>query len=201
MVPSLNERINVRAVQGWFTPVALNSRRSIHNVALIGFMGSGKTSVGRAVAELLEFKFVDTDELIEARACKRVAEIFEQEGEAEFRKLESEVVTELASATGLMISTGGGLPTKQSNLDSLKTHALVVCLWASPEKLFERVRSQTHRPLLNVPDPLDRIQELLKERTPFYKQADVLIATERRPLREVAQQVATQFQTARKTFS
>lgn len=164
-------------------------------------MGSGKTSVGRAVAELLRFKFVDTDELVEARARRRVAEIFEQKGEAAFRKLESEVVADLTSATGLMIATGGGLPTHQPNLDSLKSHALVICLWASPEKIFERVKNQSHRPLLNVPDPLSRIRELLDARTPFYKQADVLIATEGRPLREVAQQVATQFQMARKSLS
>jgi shikimate kinase len=179
----------------------VHSSRVIHNVALIGFMGSGKTSVGRTLAELLRFKFVDTDELIEARARKRISEIFEQDGEAAFRRLETEVVEELAGSRGLMISTGGGLPASQANLDSLKRHALVVCLWASPEKVYERVKSQTHRPLLNVPDPLARIRELLEERSPFYKQADVLVGTEGRPVREVAQQVATQFHMARRTRS
>jgi shikimate kinase len=161
-------------------------------------MGSGKTSVGRALAELLSFHFVDTDELIEARAHKRITRIFEEDGEPAFRTLEAEVVHELAQERDQMISTGGGLPTTQSNLDSLKSHALVVCLWASADKIFERVRSQTHRPLLNTPDPLARIRELLKERTPYYKQADVLVTTEGRPIREVAQQVATQFHMARK---
>ena len=161
-------------------------------------MGSGKTTVGRTLAELLHFRFVDTDELIEAQARKRVTEIFEQDGEAAFRQLESQVVTDLEKSRRLTISTGGGLPTHQANLDSLKTHALVACLWTTAERIFERVKNQSHRPLLDVPDPLGRIRELLEERTPFYKQADVLIATEGRPVREVAQQVATQFQMARK---
>lgn len=188
----------MRQPRRWGISSPVKSSRSIRNVALIGFMGSGKTSVGRAVADLLGFRFVDTDELIEARTHKRITEIFEKEGEPAFRKLEGEVVTELADSRGLVISTGGGLPTNPVNLDNLKSHAMVVCLWASPEKLFERVRSQSHRPLLNVPDPLARIRELLRERTPCYKRADVLVTTEGRPVREVAQLVASQFNTARK---
>jgi shikimate kinase len=179
----------------------VQSSRAIRNIALIGFMGSGKTSVGRALAELLGFKFADTDELIEGRARKRITDIFEQDGEPAFRELERTIVTELAGSHNLVISTGGGLPIQQSNLDSLKTHALVVCLWATPDKIFERVRSQSHRPLLNVPDPLGRIRELLEARTPFYKQADVLVTTEGRPVREVAQQVANQFHLARAAAS
>jgi shikimate kinase len=176
----------------------VHAHRAIRNVALIGFMGTGKTSVGRALAELLGFRFVDTDELIEAQARKRIVDIFAQDGEAAFRQLEETVVADLTGSEGLMIATGGGLPTRQSNLDALKTHALIVCLWASPEKILDRVGTQSHRPLLNVPDPLARIRELLEERTPFYKQADVMITTEGRPIREVAQQVANQFHMARK---
>ena len=164
-------------------------------------MGSGKTTVGRALAELLSFQFVDTDEVIENRAHKRIADIFEQDGEPAFRDLEAQVVTELAGGHDQMISTGGGLPTVQSNLDSLKSHALVVCLWASAEQIFERVKNQSHRPLLNTPDPMAQIRELLERRTPYYKQADVLVGTEGRPVREVAQQVATQFHIARKASS
>ena len=82
------------------------------------------------------------------------------------------------------------------NLASLKTHALVVCLWASPEKIWERVRNQTHRPLLNAPNPKEKIRELLAARAPFYRQADVLLNTELRTVREVAQQVIHQFRLA-----
>jgi shikimate kinase len=177
----------------------VSSSRAIQNIALIGFMGSGKTSVGRALADLLGFRFVDTDELIESRAGKCITDIFKQDGEPAFRELEGRIVSELARLQGVVISTGGGLPTNPANLESLKTHALVVCLWAAPEKIFERVRHQSHRPLLNVPDPLARIRELLEVRTPFYKQADVLVTTEGRPIREVAQQVASQFHIARRS--
>jgi shikimate kinase len=196
-----NARFGVRRRGECVTSSAVSNRRSIHNVALVGFMGTGKTTVGRALAELLEFKFVDTDELIEARTHKRISDIFEQDGEPAFRELEAQVVEELARGRGQMISTGGGLPTTQSNLDSLKSHALVVCLWASAEKVFERVKHQSHRPLLNTPDPLKSIRELLEQRTPYYKQADVLVGTEGRPVREVAQQVATQFHMARNARS
>lgn len=181
--------------------MVVTSSRSIRNIALIGFMGSGKTSVGRALADLLRFRFVDTDELIESRAGKRITDIFDRDGEAAFRKLEAQVVAELADADGLVIATGGGLPTQVANVESLKCHALVVCLWISPEKIYERVKNQTHRPLLNVPDPLGRIRELLEARTPCYKQADVLVSAEGRPVREVAQHVMTQFYMARRSRS
>lgn len=164
-------------------------------------MGAGKSSVGRAVAESLRFRFVDTDELIEAKAGKTISEIFAQDGEPAFRELESEIVRSLTAYRATLISTGGGLPVNPAHLESLKTHALVVCLWATPEKILERVQSQTHRPLLQGPDPMARIKELLEQRTPFYRQADVLIATDGRPIREVAQQVVTQFRLARESHS
>src|SRR2546426_203506 len=123
--------------------------RKIQNLALIGFMGTGKSSVGRLVAEQLHFTFLDTDDLIESRTGKSINDIFAQQGEATFRELECQVVAELASHTKTVIATGGGLPVNPANLDSLKDHALVVCLWASPEKIWECVRGQDHRPLLN----------------------------------------------------
>jgi shikimate kinase len=89
------------------------------------------------------------------------------------------------------------LAANAENLASLKTHALVVCLWASPEVIFERVRTQSHRPLLHAPDPLAKIRELIGKREMFYKQADVLVNTERRSVKEVAQHVLHQFHLAR----
>lgn len=159
-------------------------------------MGTGKSSVGRLVAEMLHFMFLDTDELIESSTGKTIAEIFAQTGEAAFRQLEAKVVTELAARTRTVISTGGGLPVNPANLNSLKTHALVVCLWASPERIFERVRNQDHRPLLHDSDPLGKIRTLLAAREPFYRQADVLVNTELRSAREVALQVMHQFRSA-----
>ena len=159
-------------------------------------MGTGKTSIGRLVAEQLHYDFVDTDELIESSTGITIPEIFAQQGEAAFRQLEARLVEELAARTRTVISTGGGLPVNPANLASLKTHALVVCLWASPEKIFERVRAQTHRPLLHDPDPMAKIRSLLAAREPAYRQADVLINTELRSAREVAQQVLHQFRSA-----
>lgn len=167
--------------------------RQIQNIALIGFMGTGKSSVGQLVAAQLHFTFLDTDHVIEARAGKSISDIFTQQGEPAFRELEKRIVAELVTRKRTIISTGGGLPANPDNLASLKSHSLVVCLWASPEKIWERVRTQTHRPLLNEPDPLTKIRKLLEERGPYYRQADVLLNTELRSLKDVAQQVIHQF--------
>ena len=174
----------------------MSTQRQIQNIALIGFMGTGKSSVGQLVAAQLHFTFLDTDQLIEARIGKTISEIFAQEGEPVFRELEKKVVGELVSRKKTVISTGGGLPTNPDNLASLKSHSLVVCLWASPEKIWERVRNQTHRPLLQEPDPLAKIRALLEARDAFYRQADVLLNTELRALKDVAQQVIHQYQMA-----
>jgi shikimate kinase len=170
--------------------------RHIQNIALIGFMGTGKSTVGRLAAEQLKFDFLDTDTLIEQRSGRKITEIFAQSGEAAFRQLEAQLVAELATHTRTIISTGGGLPTNPANLVSLKSHSLVICLWASPESIYERVRDQSHRPLLHDPDPLGKIRSLLATRENFYKQADVLINSDLRSAREVAQQVINQFRLA-----
>jgi shikimate kinase len=171
----------------------VHSDRHLVNIALIGFMGAGKSSVGHLVAEQLHFNYLDTDELIQSRAGRTISEIFKTDGEPAFRKMESELVKELATRTKTVIATGGGLPVNPENLAGLKTCALVVCLWASPETIWERVRHQAHRPLLHDPDPKKKIRDLLAAREAFYKQADVLVNTELRSVREVAQQVVHQF--------
>jgi shikimate kinase len=172
----------------------MSSTRHLSNIALTGFMGTGKSTVGRLIAEQLRFHYVDTDELIEIRAGKSVSSIFAIEGEAAFRQHEKEIVAELLSRQQTVIATGGGLGANPENLSSLKQHALVVCLWASPEKIWERVKNQTHRPLLQDADPLGKIRNLLAVREAGYKQADVLLNTEVRSLKEVANQVMLQFQ-------
>ncbi len=174
----------------------MQNGRHLVNLALIGFMGTGKTSVGRLVADQLHFDYLDTDDLIQSSVGRSIADIFKTDGEAAFRALEKKVVAELANRTKTVISTGGGLPANTENLASLKTHALTVCLWASPEKIWERVRNQSHRPLLHDADPQKKIRELLALREPFYKQADVLMNTEIRTVREMAQQVTHQFRLA-----
>ena len=175
----------------------MTGQRALHNLALIGFMGTGKSSVGRLLAAQLQFEFVDTDQLIEERTGRTVTQIFTEEGEQVFRDLERQLVAEMAGWRRKVIATGGGLAANETNLASLKRHALVVCLWATPEAIWDRVRSQTHRPLLQEPDPAGKIRALLEERTPIYRQADVLVNTAQRSIKEVAQQVLLQFQSAR----
>jgi shikimate kinase len=176
--------------------MVMHNGRHIVNLALVGFMGTGKTSAGRLVADQLHFDFLDTDEMIQTRTGRTISDIFAQDGEPAFRALERQVVAELAARTRTVISTGGGLPTNLENLAALKQHALVLCLWASSEKIWERVRNQSHRPLLHDPDPQAKIRHLLEIREPFYRQADVLINTELRSAREVAQQIVLQYRLA-----
>jgi shikimate kinase len=139
-------------------------------VVLTGFMGTGKTTVGRLLAEALGFEFVDTDVLIEGRHGP-IATIFAEQGEEAFRAIERTVAAELASRSGLVIATGGRMMLDPDNAAALGPDAQVFCLVASPEVIFERVtadRSRIERPLLSGPDPRRRIDELLAERLPHY---------------------------------
>lgn len=156
-------------------------------------MGTGKTTIGRLLALQLGYDFLDTDHWIESAAGKSIPEIFNQAGEAQFRDLEKKLVFELSKRQRTVIATGGGLPCHGDNLEQIRQHAYVVCLWASPETIYERVRHNTHRPLLQHPDPLGRIRELLAHRESYYRQADLLVSSEGRPSREVAQHILHEF--------
>ena len=171
----------------------MTAARQIRNIALIGFMGTGKTSVGHLVAGRLGFTFLDTDHLIERRAGMTISDIFTQHGEARFREIEREVVDGLAERERCVIATGGGVGANPVLLASLKRHALVACLWASPERIWQRVCRQLHRPLLHVPDPQQRIRELLALRRPFYRQADVLLNADTREVPQTAAQLIKEF--------
>ncbi len=170
--------------------------RQVHNIALVGFMGTGKSSVGQVLARILRFRLVDTDDLIERHAHRPISAIFAQEGETRFREYERAVVEDLIRYRRTVIATGGGLITNPANMESLKSHSLVVCLWASAEVIWKRVRYQAHRPLLNTPDPMATIRKLLADRGPFYREADVLIGTDVRSVKSVALHVAHQFRLA-----
>ncbi len=161
-------------------------------------MGTGKSSVGRMVAAQLHFDFVDTDQLIESRTGKRISDIFAQSGEKGFREIEQQAMADLGKMRQTVMATGGGLGAIPENLASLKEHALIVCLWATPEVIWQRVRGQTHRPLLQCPDPMQKITDLLAVRGPIYRQADILIGTGMRSIKEVAFQVRHSFEEARR---
>ena len=139
------------------------------NVVLTGFMATGKSSVGRALADRIGYKWVDTDALIESRHGA-IADIFEKRGEAAFRMLEREIAGELGTLTGRVISTGGGMLLDPDNERSLCDSARVFCLQASPEEILRRVEAQDdqERPLLAAGDPLRRIGEVLAARADVY---------------------------------
>jgi len=160
------------------------------NIALIGFMGTGKTAVGKALAEKLQRKFVELDSLIEQKAGKPITDIFQQEGEIAFRELEIEVAKEVSGGKSLVIACGGGVVLNKINIDRLRQHSRIVYLTASPAAILSRTDGRDERPLLNVPDQALRIQELLKFRNPFYERAaDIEIDTTRLDVESVVEQI------------
>ena len=145
------------------------------NIILVGFMASGKTVSSRELAKRLGRERVSTDELIEARERRSVAEIFAQSGEPYFRQVERDVVKECAARSGLVVDCGGGVAVNAENFNALKATGISFYLDASPEAVYRRTKGRTDRPLLNVPDPLAKIKELLAVRDPHYRQADHVI--------------------------
>jgi len=163
------------------------------NVVLLGFMGTGKSIVGRRLAVELQYRFVDTDSLIEERTGKKIPEIFSQEGEEHFRSLESEVVAEVAGWEGHVISTGGGVPLNPLNLDCLEKQGILVCLITRPEVILRRVKRRSgQRPLLQTPDPLRKIKALLSERNAAYNRARIRVDTSDIPIKKSVQRILKQ---------
>ena len=140
---------------------------SKRNIVLIGFMGTGKTVTGRALAERTGMELVDMDSIIEERAGKPISSIFGDDGEAAFRKMERELAHELSQREGLIISTGGGVVLNPDNLADFRKSGRVVCLSASPATIFQRLENDTTRPLLSG-DKKEQIGALLKKRQPLY---------------------------------
>ena len=161
------------------------------NIALIGFMGTGKTAVGKALAEKLSKEFVEMDALIEQKAGKPIPDIFQQDGEIAFRELEINLAKEIAQRKNLVIACGGGIVLNKINIDRLRKESIIVYLTASPEVILKRVSSdQEIRPLLNVPDPASEVPALLKFRKPFYERAaDIQIDTSKLNINSVAEQI------------
>lgn len=146
------------------------------NVCLVGMMGAGKTTVGRQLAKRLGWHFVDSDHEIEARTGVTIPTIFEIEGEGGFRRRESDVIRLLAQGEHQVLATGGGAVLDSDNRRHLREAGLVVYLRVLPLALFERTRHDRNRPLLQVADPLGKIEELFGLRDPLYLDvADIVI--------------------------
>jgi shikimate kinase len=161
------------------------------HVVLVGLMGSGKTTVGRALAERLQRPLLDTDELVEQRAGRTIREIFTSDGEEVFRKLEAEVLAEvLATIEPVVVATGGGVVVRAENRAALDAaDARVVWLCAEPSTLLDRVRHAGNRPLLDH-DPEATLQRMADERAPLYREvADLIVRVDGRSTYEVVEAV------------
>ncbi len=147
-----------------------------NNIYLVGMPGAGKTTVGRQLARRMQRTFVDADQEIEARTGVRIPLIFDIEGEQGFRDRESKVLAELGCQSELIVATGGGAVLRPENRLALKEGGIVVYLHATPRLLFERTRLDHNRPLLQVADPMKKIEELFAARDPLYREvADITI--------------------------
>ena len=165
-----------------------------NNIALVGFMGTGKTDVGRLLAEKLGRDFIELDELIEQRVGKTIPEIFQQDGEIAFRELEIEATREAAAKKNAVIACGGGVVLNQINVDRLREHGVIVYLTASPEAILQRTSSDTdERPLLVAEDKASKVEKLLNFRRPFYERAaDITVNTSELDVAGVAGQIISE---------
>lgn len=159
------------------------------NIILTGFMGTGKTAVGREIARILQMNLIDIDTEIAKSERMTINSIFEQFGETRFREIETEMIKKKSSMKNVVISTGGGAVLKQENMDMLRGNGVIVCLRAAPETIFSRTGSSENRPLLKVEDPLQKIHDLLNYREPFYRKADIMIDTKDKTPFQIAEEI------------
>jgi shikimate kinase len=164
----------------------------MNNIILVGYMGSGKTTVGKSLARLMNFKFVDTDEMIVERENRTINEIFATDGEETFRNIETSLIKELIDddTKNLVISTGGGMPLRSENRQLLKALGEVVYLKASSETIYDRIKGDTTRPLLQCDNPKSKISKMLIERGPIYAEcANVIVNVDELTQMEAAQEI------------
>lgn len=159
------------------------------NLYLVGFMGTGKTTIGRAVAYRLKYQLLDSDHEIERQEDRTVAEIFDEQGEDYFRDLERRFIDKGHAETNCVVACGGGLVVQPGMLDKLQKKGVVVCLHASLETILQRTSANRNRPLLHVDDPMDRLRNLYAEREPIYRRAGAVILTDHRPTSDIISHV------------
>ncbi len=159
------------------------------NIVLTGFMGTGKTAVGRELSRMLNMRLVDIDSEIELSQKKTINDIFKIHGEKYFRDLESELIKKYSGEKSLIISTGGGAVLRDKNMNALRKNGIIFCLSARAETILERTKMSDERPLLKVDDPLAKINELLDYRRPFYERAGIVIDTEGKSPIQIAEEI------------
>ena len=165
------------------------------NFFFIGLMGSGKTTIGRALARKLNRHFIDSDHEIEKRTGVSIPTIFEIEGEKGFREREAEVIADLVAYNGLILATGGGAVLNAENRRLLKDNGTVVYLRAPVEELFARTSRDRNRPLLQTSDPLGRLRELFTQRDPLYREtAHLVVDTNRQSVQQLVSDIESRLQ-------
>lgn len=189
---------NLKVPQNIIDDIYVELKRFVYpkdNIVLIGFMGSGKTTVGKELAKQLKMKFIDTDAYIEDKYQKSISDIFAQQGEEYFRQIETQTLEYFRdTVSGAIFSTGGGMPLRQENARLLKEIGQVYYLTAANQVIYERVKGDTKRPLLQGEDPYGKICHLMKQRNPLYEAvADVLIDTNANDLEEVVVKIKTDY--------
>jgi shikimate kinase len=163
------------------------------NIFLVGMMGAGKTTVGRLLANFLEKKFYDSDREIQKRTGVSIPLIFEIEGEAGFRKRETDMLSELVKTENIVLATGGGAVLSAENREMLKRSGTVIYLRATIDDLWRRTRHDKNRPLLQTQDPRTKLTELYAQRDPLYREtAHIIVESGKRSARHLAQLLAQQ---------
>ena len=161
------------------------------NIILIGFMGTGKSVVGKLLAKKLNRDFLESDDMIEAKENTTIKDIFEKKSEPYFRSIEKEAIKEAAKRENVVISAGGGAIIDEDNFNNLKNSGIIICLKASPETILNRTKDLKTRPLLNVPDPKKRIEDLLAKRESYYNKADYIVDTDNLSVDDVVLKIIT----------
>ncbi|HIO46311.1 TPA: shikimate kinase [Candidatus Poribacteria bacterium] len=171
--------------------------KAMSNIVLIGFMGTGKTTVGQQISKELWMPMVDTDTMVEVDNQMIIGEIFDRYGEGYFRNLETAAVRKVSKFKSHVISTGGGVVLRFENLNLLQENGLLFCLRATPEEIFERIKDESRRPLLKDPDPPNKIRQLLQARQAHYQRIEHQIETTNLSIEEVTNQIIGIYQSAR----
>jgi len=169
------------------------------NIFLVGLMGAGKTTIGRALARKLNKRFIDSDHEIEARTGVSIPVIFEIEGEASFRQREAEVIRELTAQQGIVLATGGGAILRPENRACLKNGGTVIYLHASVDSILQRTSRDKSRPLLQTANPRARLEQLAREREPYYREiADLVVETGRPNVQSLVHTILVRLEAAAK---